>query len=468
MTTTHSTDSPIHDERPVYLWRTSLNDWFKQLFSRDFSDSAVENRLLSYLPFYPESDGKRVAKLIDTPIGDGTFIHEFYLENLEKPDPARSFATTNSVKDIVLVHGYAASLGLFLENFTDLSSIPGVRVHAIDLPGFGFSSRPKYPSFPSETKEDIYANEDWFIDRLEEWRKIRGIDRFVLIGHSFGGYLSCAYTMKYNRNLVDAATGVTNRLVEKLVLLSPVGLERHKESIRHLPSEKKLCLDSKQPHPIQEVTMNQEDIVNGQVSDPAMVDSPTDTMNAASSEDTLNTKLDTAGKERSNLKNTMTTVFKWMWQRNLSPFSLIRNIGPAKSKMVSMWTRNRFAHVYYTDPTKFQYTHDYFYRVFNKTGSGEYAITRILGWGALAKLPLLDRCPEKFVKMNLPTLWLYGDSDWMDANAGLTMTKEINELAMRDNKGVVAHYGILPNAGHHLYMDNSEAFAKQLFKFLDS
>ena len=36
---------------------------------------------------------------------------------------------------------------------------------------------------------------------------------------------------------------------------------------------------------------------------------------------------------------------------------------------------------------------------------------------------LLDRCPEKFVKMGLPTLWVYGDKDWMNEKAGFEMTK---------------------------------------------
>ena len=77
--------------------------------------------------------------------------------------------------------------------------------------------------------------------------------------------------------------------------------------------------------------------------------------------------------------------------------------------------------------------HDYIYRIFNGKGSGEYALTRVLDVGAVAKLPLLDRCPEKFVKMKLPTLWLYGDKDWMNDEAGLEMTNEINDLSIKEN-----------------------------------
>lgn len=479
-TMSHSAELPLNDAKPIYEWKNSFLDWFKQLWSKNYSDSAVEGRLLSYLPFFPNSDGKRVAKIIDTDLGNGEYIHEFYVENIEKQDSSRALTTTNSVKDIVLVHGYAASLGLFLENFGDLSSIPGVRLHAIDLPGFGLSSRPKYPDFSNKTKEDIYENEDWFIDRLEEWRKKRGIERFVLIGHSFGGYLSCAYTMKYNRNLIDAATGMNNKMVEKLVLVSPVGLERHDRAIVSLSTDKPMTHNENMPEPTQEFTMNQEAIVHALG---ASTSAGSDSSRRLGSQDEYSnltatsttvpestSKANTKGFTSRNdeeKKSKSRSLMKWMWNNNFSPFTLMRNVGPAKSKMISMWTSNRFSHVYHSDPAKFQSIHDYFYRIFNAKGSGEYAITRILGWGALAKLPLLDRCPERFVKMNLPTLWLYGDKDWMDSDAGLTMTQEINELAKSRKKNDLAYYGILPKAGHHLYMDNSKAFAKEIFKFLD-
>ena len=41
-------------------------------------------RLLSYLPFFPESDGLRRASVINTDIGNRNYIHELFIENLEK------------------------------------------------------------------------------------------------------------------------------------------------------------------------------------------------------------------------------------------------------------------------------------------------------------------------------------------------------------------------------------------------
>ena len=47
----------------------------------------------------------------------------FCIENTETPS-ALSAVVKNDIKHIVLVHGYAASLGLFIDNFDQLSAVP--------------------------------------------------------------------------------------------------------------------------------------------------------------------------------------------------------------------------------------------------------------------------------------------------------------------------------------------------------
>lgn len=418
-------------ERYNYPWKNSFRDWYRNAWSKDYSDEEVEKRLLALLPFYPETDGKRVAKVINTDIGNGNHIHEFYIENTE--------ASEEKV-DIVLVHGYAASLGLFIENFDSLSSVPGVRIHALDLLGFGFSSRPRFPNFDVKTKEDIFKTEDWFIDSLEEWRKRKNINKFVLMGHSLGGYLSCAYALKYNKKILDG-NGVKENLILKLVLISPVGLERNRFSVVRNAASTEGAVSNKERQKQNEQPAKGEPLehdYNFEVED----------------------NVDQYREKRSG------RILSAMWSRNLSPFTIIRNVGPAKSKFISNWTTWRFANIYLEDPAKFQIFHDYIYRVFNGKGSGEYSITRLLAFGAMPRYPLLDRCPQKFVDMNLPTLWLYGDRDWMDDKAGLHMTKEINTLSKKANCGTLAEYAITPDSGHHLYLDNPVTFAKQVFKFL--
>lgn len=442
--------------RAPYTWGESFKDWFKQGVSSKYTDAKVEENLLSVLPFFPELDGKRIGKVINTPIGNGNYIHEFYIENTEKP------ANKDETMDVVLVHGYAASLGLFIDNFDSLSSIPGIKIHAIDLLGFGFSSRPKFPHLPSNTKDDIYKVEDWFIDSMEAWRKKRNLNKFILLGHSFGGYLSCAYVLKYNKNLIDVATGKNLNPVEKLVLISPVGVERSKYSLFKQPSPSLPSSDNSssatkvEADPIareaeltKEFTANQEDIVHPVKSNSSIKTTESDYGEVPDDE----IRLVSRGQK----------LFHYLWKNHYSPFAIVRNVGPFKSKFISGWTSHRFSHVYVQDPARFYAVHDYIYRIFNGKGSGEYAITRVLDLGALAKLPLIDRCPESFAKMNLPTLWMYGDKDWMNEKAGYQMTKDINKAAGTK----LASYAILPNAGHHLYLDNPQAFSKTIFKFLN-
>lgn len=38
--------------------------------------------------------------------------------------------------------------------------------------------------------------ESWFIDSLEEWRKVKNLDDFILLGHSLGGYVGARYALK--------------------------------------------------------------------------------------------------------------------------------------------------------------------------------------------------------------------------------------------------------------------------------
>lgn len=38
--------------------------------------------------------------------------------------------------------------------------------------------------------------ESWFIDSLEEWRKVKNLDDFILLGHSLGGYVAARYALK--------------------------------------------------------------------------------------------------------------------------------------------------------------------------------------------------------------------------------------------------------------------------------
>ncbi|OAE31983.1 hypothetical protein AXG93_4421s1360 [Marchantia polymorpha subsp. ruderalis] len=129
---------------------------------------------------------------------------------------------------LVMVHGYGAAQGFFFRNFDALAE--KFRVHAIDQIGYkvvliqssiligvgtafvivkrlrwGASSRPDF------TCKSTEETESWFVDSLEEWRKEMKLGKFILLGHSLGGYVAARYALKHPEN------------VEHLILVGSAG-----------------------------------------------------------------------------------------------------------------------------------------------------------------------------------------------------------------------------------------------------
>ncbi|XP_030446841.2 probable 1-acylglycerol-3-phosphate O-acyltransferase [Syzygium oleosum] len=114
-----------------------------------------------------------------------------------------TFDSKEDSPTLVMVHGYGASQGFFFRNFEALAS--RFRVIAIDQLGWGGSSR---PDFTCRSTEETEA---WFIDSFEEWRKAKNITNFILLGHSFGGYVAAKYSLKHPEH------------VQHLILVGPAG-----------------------------------------------------------------------------------------------------------------------------------------------------------------------------------------------------------------------------------------------------
>jgi pimeloyl-ACP methyl ester carboxylesterase len=105
---------------------------------------------------------------------------------------------------LVLLHGFGGGLGMWACNLDDLSQY--YTVYAIDLLGFGRSSR---PPFEGKTADD---GENYFLNSFEEWRKRMKLEKFALFGHSFGAYLSATYALQNPHR------------VERLILCDPWGV----------------------------------------------------------------------------------------------------------------------------------------------------------------------------------------------------------------------------------------------------
>lgn len=99
---------------------------------------------------------------------------------------------------IVLLHGFGAGLGFWVLN---LDAFAAERpLYAIDLLGYGKSSRCKF-------SKDAEVIEDQYIESIEKWRQQLGIPKMILLGHSFGGFLSTSYAIKYPERVEHLVLG---------------------------------------------------------------------------------------------------------------------------------------------------------------------------------------------------------------------------------------------------------------------
>lgn len=99
---------------------------------------------------------------------------------------------------IVLLHGFGAGLGFWVLN---LDAFAADRpLYAFDLLGYGKSSRSKF----SKNAEEI---ESQYIQSIEKWRELMNIERFIILGHSFGGFLSTSYALKYPERIEHLVLG---------------------------------------------------------------------------------------------------------------------------------------------------------------------------------------------------------------------------------------------------------------------
>ena len=102
-----------------------------------------------------------------------------------------------------MIHGLGGGLPCFYKNYEHFCR--DRKVYGIDLPGFALSSRVTFPKEPEKCLEMM-------VDLVEKWRRRVRIKKFILLGHSFGGYVSAAYAVEHPSR------------VRHLVLVDPWGM----------------------------------------------------------------------------------------------------------------------------------------------------------------------------------------------------------------------------------------------------
>ncbi|KAH3669191.1 hypothetical protein WICMUC_005030 [Wickerhamomyces mucosus] len=212
----------------VLNYTKSTKLYFKWMFSNTTKllNQYEENIMKSIEVSQPvKTDKKTVAGL-----------HQISFENTSTSEGLLTTPT-------VLIHGHGASGIFFHRNFKRFSG-EIQKLYTLDLPSIGLSTPKPFKVDYKATKynlklnkdtgvfdlkyeskdkaiDAVKATEDYYISALEEWRKENKLGKINLVSHSFGGLLSFNYGLKYPEN------------VEKLVLVSPVGMEKSIFSINN-------------------------------------------------------------------------------------------------------------------------------------------------------------------------------------------------------------------------------------------
>ncbi|KAK9334665.1 hypothetical protein LIPSTDRAFT_7379 [Lipomyces starkeyi NRRL Y-11557] len=110
-------------------FKTAVSQWW-----RTPSLDVAERNVLSFVPFFPTPDATRKAESKMIELLKGRSLNEFEITRTTEPVE----------EELVVLHGYGAGLAFFYRNFDGLSQVPSWRLHALDLLGYGRSSRPKF------------------------------------------------------------------------------------------------------------------------------------------------------------------------------------------------------------------------------------------------------------------------------------------------------------------------------------
>jgi cardiolipin-specific phospholipase len=253
---------------------------------------------------------------------------------------------------LVLLHGYMNSAAYFYRNLVGLTHYFET-VYSLDMLGWGLSSRPDFSLITNTASDEVSATEAFFVESIEAWRKHNNIPKMILAGHSMGGYMGIAYSEKYPQH------------VEKLILLSPVGV----------PVEDEAAKQRRQ-----------------------------------------------AMKQNSWRVWMMSGVAETIFH-NSSAGGILRSMPDSWGKNMFMtYVQKRMPSI--SDLENQEAIAEYLVANNTLPGSGEHCLNKVLNEYAMAKRPTEYRIP----KLKVPKVtFLYGDHDWMDPKGGLDVQQKCQE-----------------------------------------
>ena len=118
---------------------------------------------------------------------------------------------------------------------------------------------------------------------------------------------------------------------------------------------------------------------------------------------------------------------------------------------------------------------DYLYNITSAPASGEYALNSILTptmyketrgdkvvtTGSVHAKEPLEHLFQSRTGLSIPSVFvMYGDNDWLNYR-----NIQSSMASWGESSTLHKEYVTIPNAGHHLYLDNPEYFHKQMLQY---
>jgi len=154
-------------------------------------------------------------------------------------------------------------------------------------------------------------------------------------------------------------------------------------------------------------------------------------------------------KDVSVVGSKMPGWMSFLWERQVTPLSFIRSVGPYGPNLVARYTTARF---HYLSRVEQAALTDYVYQITADRPSGESALTRLFAPGAWAYEPLATALRS----LPKPAHFVYGEADWMDPAPAQALVHTMKWPPV----------AFVPAAGHQLYLDNPSYFNQYLVRLL--
>lgn len=125
--------------------------------------------------------------------------------------------STAAAGDVIFIHGSgpgASGYSNFQFNIEAFTAA-GYRVLIIDLPGYGFTSKPQ---------EALYTL-DFFVGYLKEFVDALDLQQLILVGNSLGGAIATGFTLEYPQQVSHLILMASGGLEEREVYFQTEGIQ---------------------------------------------------------------------------------------------------------------------------------------------------------------------------------------------------------------------------------------------------